>query len=148
MSLPGAMIVGILSCMPLLLLCTPRCALMRCQATLAPMPIFAYCLFGAGAYISLLNFYLSFVRLFVCRLRQREYRFVSGFPLVGSLLLVASFFCFPSDHPMQPIALIVAAFDTGGIHWFCGTLLYHGLRAVYRWGRGHKNTQNGGDRMA
>ncbi len=92
------------------------------------MNIFAYCLFGAGAFVSILNFYLSFIQPAIYRLRHREYRVVSGLPLIGSLLLVVSFFCFSSGHPLRSVALIVALLDTGGIHWFCGTILYHWVR--------------------
>ena len=92
------------------------------------MLILAYCLFVVGAFVSVLNFHLSFIRPLVCRLRRRECRFVSGLPVVGSLLLVISFFCFPSEDALRWVALLVALLDTGGIHWFCGTMLYHGLR--------------------
>jgi hypothetical protein len=104
------------------------------------MTILAYCLFSVGAFVSVLNFHLSFIRPLICRLRRQEYRFISGFPLVGSLLLIVSFFCFPADHAVRWTALVIAVFDTGGIHWFCGTLLYHSLRG--------RQTQSGGDRVA
>jgi hypothetical protein len=61
-------------------------------------------------------------------LRHREFHWVSGFPLVGSLLLVVSLFCFPSGHPLRLPAVIIALLDTGGIHWFCGGQLYEWLR--------------------
>jgi hypothetical protein len=104
------------------------------------MLILAYFLFAVGAFVSILNFHLSFIRPLVCRLRHRECRFISGFPLVGSLLLVASFFCFPSEHALRWAALIIALFDTGGIHWFCGTMVYDALRG--------RHSQTGGDRAA
>jgi hypothetical protein len=88
------------------------------------MSIFAYIMFALGAFISILNFHLSFVRPAIHRLRGREYRFVSGFPFVGSLLLVASYFMFPADHILRPVALVVAVCDTGGIHWFCIMMVY------------------------
>ena len=92
------------------------------------MHILAYCLFGVGAFVSLLNFYLSFIRPAICRLRHRECRFVSGFPLVGSLLLVISYILFPADRVLRPVALVVALFDTGGIHWFCIMIVYNFFR--------------------
>jgi membrane-associated phospholipid phosphatase len=93
------------------------------------MHILAYSLFSAGVFVSVLNFYLSFVRPLICHLRRQEYRFISGLPAVGSLLLVASFFCFPSGHYVGWAALVIALFDTGGIHWFCGTMLYQSTRS-------------------
>src|SRR5437016_13188472 len=104
------------------------------------MHILAYCLFGLGGFVSILNFYLSFIRPLVCRLRHRECRFISGFPLVGSVLLLVSFFCFPSGQALRWAALVVGLFDTGGIHWFCGTMLYHALRG--------RASQTGGNRVA
>jgi hypothetical protein len=89
------------------------------------MSILAYVLFGLGAFVSILNFHLSFVRPAIHRFEGRgEYRFVSGFPLVGSLMLVGSFFLFAADHILRPVALIIALFDTGGIHWFCIMMVY------------------------
>src|SRR5262245_2419557 len=92
------------------------------------MSILAYILFALGAFLSLLNFHLSVVRPVIHRLRGRDSRFVSGFPLVGSLLLVGSFFLFPAGHVLRPVALVVALFDTGGIHWFCIMMVYDYFR--------------------
>lgn len=91
------------------------------------MQIFAYSLFVIGVLVSLLNFYFSFVLPVIDRLRNRKASFTSGIPLFGSLLLVISFFCFPGDHVLSLPALIIALFDTGGLHWLCGSLLYHSL---------------------
>ncbi len=102
------------------------------------MLILAYCLFAVGAFVSILNFHLSFIRPLICRLRRQQYRFVSGFPLVGSLLLIVSFFCFPRDHSVRWATLIIALFDTGGIHWFCGMMVYDAFRG--------RRSQTGGDR--
>ncbi len=96
------------------------------------MSILAYILFALGAFISILNFHLSFVRPAIHQLRGREYRFVSGFPVVGSLLLVISFLAFPADHILRPVALVVAVFDTGGIHWFCIMMAYDLFRGCRR----------------
>jgi len=104
------------------------------------MPILAYILFAMGAFVSVYNFCLSFIRGLICQMRHQEYRHISGFPLVGSLLLIVSFFCFSSGHTLRWAALIVALFDTGGIHWFCFSMLYHALR-VWR-------SQTGGDGVA
>jgi hypothetical protein len=91
------------------------------------MQILAYSLFAAGALVSLLNFHLSFVLPIIEHLRKREARFISGIPLFGSLLLMISFFCLPADNMLKWPALVIALLDTGGLHWFCDTLLYHSL---------------------
>jgi hypothetical protein len=93
------------------------------------MRILAYILFGLGGFLSILNFYMSFIRPAIHVMRGRgEYRFVSGFPLVGSLMLVAAFFLFPAGHILRPAALVIALFDTGGIHWFCVLMVYDFFR--------------------
>jgi hypothetical protein len=57
------------------------------------MNIVAYILFGLGTFLSILNVHFSFIRPAIHRMRgDGQYRFVSGFPLVGSLMLVGSFF--------------------------------------------------------
>lgn len=82
-------------------------------------------LFSLGAFISSLNFYLSWLRYPVHRLRggtRDEYKWVSGFPLVGSILLWFSIPCLLEHQPWPWIALVSSLFDTGGIHWFAGTM--------------------------
>jgi len=80
----------------------------------------AYLLFVLGAFICILNFHSSFIRPAIHSMRgQGEYRFASGFPLIGSLMLVGSFLLLPAGHIPRPVALVIALFDTGGIHWFC-----------------------------
>jgi hypothetical protein len=86
-------------------------------------------LFGLGGVLSILNFHLSLVRPANHRLRGRgEYRFVSGFPLVGSIMLVGSFFLFPGGHILRPVALVIALFDTGAFHWLCAMIVYDFFR--------------------
>jgi hypothetical protein len=86
--------------------------------------IIGYLAFALGAFLSLLNFYLSFVRVPLRRALGRPSRFVSGFPLVGSLLLVASAVLLWRARWLAFTALAVAALDTGGLHWFLGVLLW------------------------
>lgn len=100
------------------------------------MSILAYMLFGLGGFFSLLNLHLSFVRPAIHRLQGHgEYRFVSGFPLVGSLMLVGSFFLFPAGYILRLVALVIALFDTGGIHWFCVMMVYDFFRGRRSGGR-------------
>jgi hypothetical protein len=82
-------------------------------------PILTYGLFCVGAWLSRLNFYLSFLRPSVHRWRGKdmaEYRFVSGIPVFGSVFLVIAAFS------IQPVglkiaAIVIAALDTCGLHW-------------------------------
>jgi hypothetical protein len=82
----------------------------------------------AGGAICLVNFYLSFLRrpLFVLRGGKKEdFRWSSGIPLIGSLIVVLTLvFARPDVWLMIPGAFL-AAIDTGGIHWFLGTMLWH-----------------------
>jgi len=75
-----------------------------------------------GMLICALNIFLSFVRPLWFRLANRNSKYgrVSGVPLVGSLMTVASlaFLRFPGWVFIAGILLAVA--DTGGIHWFIG----------------------------
>jgi hypothetical protein len=81
-------------------------------------------LFGLGAFVCLVNFYLSWLRypLHRARGRAREtYRWVSGFPLVGSLLVVVAWvfwLCREESLALDVTAWVLALIDTGGIHWF------------------------------
>ena len=104
-------------------------AAQRGQVDSNAMSIPAYLLFVPGAFICILNFHTSFIRPAVHRMRgQGEYRFVSGFPLIGSLMLVGSFFLLPAGHILRPVALVIALFDTGGIHWFCVLMVHDFFR--------------------
>jgi hypothetical protein len=39
-------------------------------------------------------------------------------------MLVGAFFLFPESHILRLVALAIALFDTGGIHWFCIMMVY------------------------
>lgn len=90
----------------------------------------AYILLAFGCFLSLVNFYLSFLRYPVHRLRGRapdDYRWMSGYPLVGSLVV---FVCLPFVFHIPWLfwlGVICAALDTGGLHWF---LVGFGVMAV------------------
>lgn len=86
--------------------------------------IVAYFLFGLGAYVCCLNFYLSFLRYPLCKLSGRECRWVSGFPLVGSLLVVLAGVVFHDAPVFFWGGMVIALLDTGGLHWLVGTMLW------------------------
>ena len=96
------------------------------------MLILAFILAGLGALLTALNFYLSFVRYPLHHLirRGQPFKFSSGVPLVGSILLWVGAYMLLSAGALRlgAFALIISAFDTGGIHWFFLSLGYQWLR--------------------
>jgi len=84
-----------------------------------------------GGAVAVLNFYLSFIRYHVVRWRGREYRFVSGFPLIGSVLLVpaAVGLAGAGSLPLLALAVLFIALDTGGVAWFLPIMLAELIRA-------------------
>jgi hypothetical protein len=88
-------------------------------------------LFALGALISCLNFYASFLRYPVHRLRggtRENYRWSSGLPLIGSLALWASIPLLLHRQPWPWVAFGLSLLDTGGLHWFAGTMLWMSWR--------------------
>jgi hypothetical protein len=76
---------------------------------------------GVGLVVGGLNAYLSFARPWLYRLRHGSlagYRFVSGFPLLGT---VAAVWCgvvgFGEGLPAA-VGLVALLLDTGGLPWF------------------------------
>ncbi len=86
-----------------------------------------YLLFALGAWICLLNFYISFIRTSLLTALGRSPRRVSGFPLFGSFVLAIIAATFWEKRGLALTALAIAALDTGGIHWFLGSLLWQSL---------------------
>ena len=95
------------------------------------MLILAFIIGGLGALVTALNFYLSFLRYPLHRRihKGQPFKFSSGIPLVGSLLLwVGScMLLLAGASRAGAVALILSAFDTGGIHWFFMSLGYRWL---------------------
>ena len=88
--------------------------------------------FAVGGWVCLLNFYLSFLRypLHRCRgLPEESYRWVSGVPVLGSLFVALSLFELHSLAGMLPVGIGLIAIDTGGIHWFVGSMIHQALHA-------------------
>jgi hypothetical protein len=80
---------------------------------------------GLGAVIAITNFYLSFLRYPICRMRGCPFTWKSGVPLLGSVLLVFGAFLAQSRPALFWLCLAVALIDTGGPHWFVGTMLWN-----------------------
>ena len=78
-----------------------------------------------GAFITWLNLYTSFFRgLLHNWLHPGEPdRFVSGFPLIGTLFLGIAWLLFPAGSYLGYTALALMVLDTGGPHWFIYALL-------------------------
>ena len=85
-----------------------------------PRPI-GFALVAIGAFVASLNFYLSFLRGFLHRLRQGStdgYQHVSGFPIIGTLLVVCGGLISFGSAPIAVLGLITLLLDTGGSLWF------------------------------
>jgi hypothetical protein len=91
-----------------------------------------------GGWISLLNFYLSFLRrpLHQWRRPTEPYRFVSGLPLLGFLLLCisAALFARAGINPPWVLFGALVLFDTGGPVWLVGVLIVTAARKIVRSG--------------
>ena len=76
-----------------------------------------------GGFICLVNFYMSFLRypLFLALGgKQDDWRWVSGFPLVGSLFVAIAWIGWLRGLDSQTwdvVSWTIVALDTGGIHW-------------------------------
>lgn len=84
-----------------------------------------------GGLISAINFYLSFCRYALHRIRggsRESYQWVSGIPVVGSLLVALALIAFHESPWILSAALVLITIDTGGIHWLLGALIYERLR--------------------
>ena len=82
---------------------------------------FGYVLFAIGGLISCVNFYLSFLRYPVHRLlggTKEDYHWVSGFPLFGTLTIIAGLPFLPWSMWLSLLTFVFLLIDTGGIPWF------------------------------
>jgi hypothetical protein len=85
-------------------------------------------LLGTGGLLCCLNFYLSFLKYPVHRMlggKKEDYRWDSGIPVFGSLFVALSLFWFWQPPWLLTLAIVLILVDTGGLHWFAGTLLYY-----------------------
>ena len=94
------------------------------------MTSIAYALFTLGCVVSLLNLYVTLIRYPLLRLRGvpvEDIGHVSGFPLIGSLLILLTLFAV-SDPMVWWLGLSIGVFDTGGLHFFAVVMLVDSLR--------------------
>jgi hypothetical protein len=82
---------------------------------------------AVGGLVASVNFYTSFLRYPLHRWRggtRANFRWVSGFPLVGIACLLLAAACL-RDHPeLMWMALVLALLDTSGPHWLAANLIY------------------------
>lgn len=67
------------------------------------------------------NLYLSFVRPWLYRWKHKSmegYRFISGIPGVGTILVVVGILAEFQYMPSAIIGLVITIFDCGGLPWF------------------------------
>lgn len=84
-------------------------------------------IFVLGGLISSLNFYLSFLRYPLHRMRggkSEGYRWVSGIPLLGSFFVAVSLLRFWQSPWLFAMAVVLILIDTGGFHWFLCVLFW------------------------
>jgi hypothetical protein len=86
--------------------------------------VIAHTLFALGASICALNAYLSFLRYPLYKLSGRKFQWVSGIPVFGSLLVVIALIIHHESWWLLASGIVLALFDTGGVHWFAGWLLW------------------------
>lgn len=89
-------------------------------------------IFSFGGLICLVNFYLSFLRGPLHQLfakEKTEYSWVSGFPFLGTLLVLGSGFFLKEYQPILVLGVMLILVDTGGPHWFLGAMLYESRKA-------------------
>jgi hypothetical protein len=92
--------------------------------------VLAWTAFVLGTFLCLTNFYLSVLRYLLHRLRglpRESYRWVSGIPLFGSLLVALSLLGLYAPPGMLPAAIALIVIDTGGIHWLLGVMIYQSV---------------------
>lgn len=92
------------------------------------LTVLGFTLLGVGAFISLINFYQTFLRFPLYRVRggaRERYQWVSPVPMIGSALLVISAILLRDSTLWVIVAMAIAILDTGGIHWFVFWMIWH-----------------------
>ena len=101
------------------------------------MATVGFILFAVGAFVTVMNAYLSFIRYPVHLAlggTRETFRWVSGIPLIGSVCLWISIPLLSSVW-LKWCAAALSIFDAGGIHWFLGTMWWTGQLGSFIRGR-------------
>ena len=96
------------------------------MATSQPVvKIVGWVFLGLGGFVCALNFYLSFLRHPLLRKlgREGEIRWISGFPFLGSVLVLYIVIFYPLPIWAKIAGIVLAAIDTGGPHWFLASVV-------------------------
>jgi hypothetical protein len=67
------------------------------------------------------NLYLSFIRPWLYRWKHQSmegYRFISGIPGIGTILVILGLLACFQDLPSAIIGVVITIFDCGGLPWF------------------------------
>lgn len=78
-----------------------------------------YAFFGIGSFFSVLNCHLSFIRPWFYHRKHKNmenYKFVSGIPLIGSILLLLASFWLNQTLVLASAIFFFYIIDTNGIH--------------------------------
>jgi hypothetical protein len=97
--------------------------------------ILGLALLATGALVACVNFYTSFVRYPLHRLRggtREDFRWVSGIPLVGIVCLLIAAACLNAHPVLMWTAVAFALLDTSGPQWLAASLIYTLLRRPQR----------------
>jgi hypothetical protein len=89
--------------------------------------LLAYPLYTLGAVLCAMNFYLSFLRaplLIRKGVPRDEIRHVSGAPLLGTVFVLVGLPAVQHVPGLVPLGILLILIDTGGPHWFVGTMLF------------------------
>ena len=89
--------------------------------------VIAWTAFALGALLCLFNFYLSFLRYPLHRLRglpEESFRYASGIPLLGSVFVGSSLLGIHAQPGVLPVAIVLAVIDAGGVVWVAGAMIY------------------------
>ncbi len=101
------------------------------------MAITGFILFALGAYITVVNIYLTFLHYPLHRARggtRENFVFVSVVPIFGSLFLWISIPLLTSM-TLKWCAGVLSVLDAGGLHWFIFMLWWTGQLGMLSRGR-------------
>jgi hypothetical protein len=90
-----------------------------------------YLLYPLGVFFCLMNFYLSFLRVPLLKgkgVPPDRIRHVSGAPMLGTVFVLLGTAALSDVPGIVPIGVVLILLDTGGPHWFVGTMLFMAVR--------------------
>ena len=79
-----------------------------------------FAILGAGLFVTIINVYTSWIRPIIYKIRYGSYdgyKFVSGFPIVGTVIGIAALVLCGSNWLTIFAVLVIFTLDTGGLPW-------------------------------